>query len=274
MTLTPDDLRFLAGHIKDAATFDMGGLPDKSLKRLAKHLKQVAADLDTETPEVTEERAGFEARAWAEQYTAGMSQKEAAAFKRGHAAGWRDAGAPAPQDNTDRFGEFLRAETVCATLGIEMAELELRVEQERVLRVETADGMVLYPAVQFQGDRIFRSHLQAVLRVLRPAASDGWTVLYWLTSPLDEYEGRTPIDLLRAGLLAQVLMFAEEDAAAWRSARDASPWTLTLDDSNFPPIYRLEYQDTTLRGKPTFIDFEPSHLPELIRTLRRAEVRP
>src|SRR5690606_29582766 len=120
MTLTSDDLRFLAGHIKDAATFDMGGLPDKSLKRLAKHLKQVAADLGTETPEVTEERAGFEARAWAEQYTPGMSQKEAAAFKRGHAAGWRDASTPAPQNNTDRFGEFLRAEMVCATQGIAM----------------------------------------------------------------------------------------------------------------------------------------------------------
>lgn len=37
-----------------------------------------------------DEREALEARAWGDQYRPGMSQKEAAAFKRGHAAGWRD----------------------------------------------------------------------------------------------------------------------------------------------------------------------------------------
>lgn len=48
------------------------------------------------TPPSEYVRLALEAKAWGEQYRAGMSQKEAAAFKGGHAAGWRDRGTPVP----------------------------------------------------------------------------------------------------------------------------------------------------------------------------------
>ncbi|HCS61970.1 MAG TPA: hypothetical protein DIW46_11355 [Microbacterium sp.] len=120
---------------------------------------------------------------------------------------------------SDRFGRFFTSETACEALqGISRQALKDRVDNNRLLRVETADGKMLYPELQFDGTGAMVQGLPKVLKALLPAAADEWTVLYWLTAPLDTFGGRTAIDVLRRGDARDakaILKMAKDDAAVW-----------------------------------------------------------
>lgn len=121
-------------------------------------------------------------------------------------------------DFTARFGRFLTGETASEVLGISPESLDDLVAANSLLRVETEDGVQLYPELQFDGEGSTMNGLPEILQTLLPAAADGWTVLYWLTAPLAGYAGRTPIELLRGGIVSEpeaVLEMAKHDAAAW-----------------------------------------------------------
>lgn len=120
---------------------------------------------------------------------------------------------------SERFGRFFTSETVRAHLsGLTASALEQLAEENLVLRVETADGKMLYPELQFDGKGQLVPGLSDILSILTPAAADEWTVLYWLTAPLDGFAGRTAIELLN-GKAAEdakaVLKLAQDSELAW-----------------------------------------------------------
>ncbi|PJI54897.1 hypothetical protein [Microbacterium sp.] len=121
---------------------------------------------------------------------------------------------------SDRFGRFFTSETACeALLGITRQALKSRVDNNRLLRVETADGKKVYPEVQFDGAGSVVQGLPKILQTLLPAAADEWTVLYWLTAPLPEYSNRTAVDVLRGGDRHEakaILKMAKDDASVWQ----------------------------------------------------------
>lgn len=120
---------------------------------------------------------------------------------------------------SDRFGRFFTSETARKALGgISRQALKSRIDNNRLLRVETADGKKVYPELQFDGAGSMVPGLPNVLQALLPSAADEWTVLYWLTAPLDDYNGRTAIDVLRSANTRDakaILKMAKDDAAVW-----------------------------------------------------------
>lgn len=120
---------------------------------------------------------------------------------------------------SDRFGRFFTSETARAALqGISRQALKSRTDNNRLLRVETADGKKVYPELQFDGDGSLVPGLPKILQILLPDAADEWAVLYWLTAPLDDHDGRTAIDVLRGGDAREVkdiLKMAKDDASVW-----------------------------------------------------------
>ncbi len=92
-------------------------------------------------------------------------------------------------------------------------------ESLALLKLTTSDGVELYPAFQVQGGEL-ASGLGKVLRVLRTGVDDPWTWAQWLNTPLIDEGGFVQpanIERLRQGQLADVLLEASHDAAAWRS---------------------------------------------------------
>lgn len=120
----------------------------------------------------------------------------------------------------DRFGRFFTSETARKALqGISRQALKSRIDNNRLLRVETADGKQVYPELQFDGTGSVLQGLPKILQVLLPAAADEWTVLYWLTAPLEHYNGRTAIEVLRGADTREakaILKMANDDAAVWQ----------------------------------------------------------
>lgn len=124
---------------------------------------------------------------------------------------------------SDRFGRFFTSETARAALkSITRQALASRVENNRLLRVETADGKKVYPELQFDGEGSLVQGLPKILQTLLPAAADEWVVLYWLTAPLNAFEGRTAIEVVRTGTPAErraILKMAKDDAAIWQDGQ-------------------------------------------------------
>lgn len=65
-----------------------------------------------------------------------------------------------------------------------------------LLALRTEDGACLYPAFQFDGDGNAPPRLKELLRLLRSAIADDWTIALWLNNPQHILDGRTPIELL------------------------------------------------------------------------------
>lgn len=118
-----------------------------------------------------------------------------------------------------RFGSFFMSETACGALqGISLQALDNLVDANSLLCVDTADGKRIYPELQFDDAGSLVQGLPGIFQILLPAATDGWTVLYWLTAPLDAYESRTAVEVLQSGNAREteaILKMAKKDAARW-----------------------------------------------------------
>lgn len=88
-----------------------------------------------------------------------------------------------------------------------------------LLRLTTDDGAELYPVFQLWDGKPVGG-LADVLRVLRTGVDAPWTWAQWLNTRLTDEEGveqPANIQRLREGRLADVLLDAGHDAAAWRT---------------------------------------------------------
>ena len=122
----------------------------------------------------------------------------------------------------ERFGTFLQSDSTRQAMGVTQETLDSLTQSHCLLRVQTEDGIELYPELQFDESGSIEAKLTQILQTLLPTATDSWTVLYWLTAPLALYGGRTPSELLREGTAAEaqsMFTMAQRDAAAWKWLR-------------------------------------------------------
>lgn len=118
----------------------------------------------------------------------------------------------------DIVGPCYTSASLARTLGWTESKVTEAAESLALLRLTTSDGVDLYPAFQVQDGEPQRD-LADVLRVLRTGVDDPWTWAQWLNTPLADEDGveqPSNIQRLREGQLADVLLEAEHDAAAWR----------------------------------------------------------
>lgn len=91
-----------------------------------------------------------------------------------------------------------------------------RVRRGTLLQVRSSDGVMLYPAFQFEGTQV-SARVREVLAQFRAADVDGWTVASWFGVPAEDLAGCTPRDWLAdpARDLEPVLRLAAATAARW-----------------------------------------------------------
>ena len=115
------------------------------------------------------------------------------------------------KDFADRVGTFYSIDRVRQILGgtrpVSRQDISDRVKARWLLCVQTADGKHLFPAFQFDGD-VVDPGLVKVMHALLDAGADGWTVVYWLTTALPQFDGQTPLALVRAGAADEVFEMA------------------------------------------------------------------
>jgi hypothetical protein len=119
---------------------------------------------------------------------------------------------------TDRIGPFYSLNRVSELLGgVSRQAVSERARSHRLLRVTTSDGVMVFPAFQFARSQV-RTNLVPLFEVLLGSGADPWTVAYWLTSPLDSFNGRTALEVVDFGTDAQrkLVSLARDDAAAWQ----------------------------------------------------------
>src|SRR5690625_1699289 len=120
------------------------------------------------------------------------------------------------QDENERlhacFGQFFTRARVKQRLNITDAALEELVSAYHLLAPVTDDGIQVFPAFQFGTEQnLAREHLRPLLKILLGSGADPWTVIYWLTAPLSEFEHLRAIDVIdrdeetRGVLLAMAL---------------------------------------------------------------------
>src|SRR5690625_580828 len=120
-----------------------------------------------------------------------------------------------------RFGPFFTRVRVKQLLNITDVELDRLVTAHHLLAPVTADGIQVFPKFQFDTEqKQAREHLRPLLKILLGSGADPWTVIYWLTAPLPEFEHQRAGDVIDRdeGTRAVLLAMARDDAARWNAA--------------------------------------------------------
>lgn len=88
-----------------------------------------------------------------------------------------------------------------------------RRERRTILGLKTSDGVVVYPAFQFdEKNRVLRG-LPEVLQCFRGVDVDDWTLAGWLASPSQALGSRPVVDWLRLGKELEPALVLARDAA-------------------------------------------------------------
>src|SRR5690625_3553148 len=129
------------------------------------------------------------------------------------------AAAPAGDRLAELAGPVWTGSKVQAELGLNSRQaLEYRRKSGSVLGVKTADGMVLYPILQFYrtaGGTAVKPGIASMFRVL--CEIDPWSVLVLLHTPAEELGGSTPLEWERhhRGEADSLVELARAFAAEW-----------------------------------------------------------
>lgn len=117
----------------------------------------------------------------------------------------------------EKGGPFYDVVGLAAWLGLTRQEIQERREARTLLGCPTAEGELIYPVWQFQGNGELLAGLSPVLKVLSHRIDDSWRWVLWLqTAVPGELDGKTVTEWLRdGGDVEPVLQLATNDAAAW-----------------------------------------------------------
>ena len=113
------------------------------------------------------------------------------------------------------IGPCYTTSSIAAALGWTESEVIGAGEALGLLALEASDGPMLYPAFQLHNGAPVVG-LTEVLAVLRTGTRGRWTWAQWLNTAFPDGEP-TPIEMMKAGRLAEVLLEARHDAWAWSS---------------------------------------------------------
>lgn len=114
----------------------------------------------------------------------------------------------------DLLGPFYSTNQVAKISGgIFRQALADRRERRTILGLKTADGVVVYPAFQFDEKNRVLSGLPEVLQCFRGVDVDDWTLAGWLVAPSRALKGRSAIEWLRHGKELEPVLVLARDAA-------------------------------------------------------------
>ncbi|HET8601264.1 MAG TPA: hypothetical protein VFL99_13125 [Segeticoccus sp.] len=120
----------------------------------------------------------------------------------------------------ERLGPFYDTAGLVTWLGISRQALADRVRRGTLLACRTADGHLVYPALQFARDGAVRPGVVDAVGQFTRAGADGWAIAVWLTTPSDAFDGHSAVDYLvvhrtSANAVEQVRDVAAADARGW-----------------------------------------------------------
>jgi hypothetical protein len=84
-----------------------------------------------------------------------------------------------------------------------------------ILRVNTSDGVALYPAFQFRDDGTLLPGLRDVAAIYLLYTDDSWDLAIWLNVRSDLFQGRSAAEAMRTGMLDVVLLSAQREVRSW-----------------------------------------------------------
>jgi hypothetical protein len=114
----------------------------------------------------------------------------------------------------DLLGPFYTTVQVAKLLGaVSRQALADRRRRRTLLALKTADGVLVYPAFQFDERYRILEGLPAVVQVLAGSGVDDWTLAGWLVSPSVALEGRSPVEWLREQRAREPLLELAEETA-------------------------------------------------------------
>lgn len=104
----------------------------------------------------------------------------------------------------DQIGPVYRQGDVAELLGKTKQAVSA---DRRLLKLELRSGEIGYPVVQFDGRRVHPG-IGEVVETLADVVATPWTTASWLTSGNADLRGFTPIEMLRAGEVDEVVTLA------------------------------------------------------------------
>lgn len=121
---------------------------------------------------------------------------------------------PVPSRWDDLLGPFYSTGQIGRLLGgVSRQALADRRERGTLLGLKTADGVIVYPTLQFDSRNQVLAGLSEVLQCFRGAEVDDWSLAGWLVSPLKALDGQSAVDWLRRGRELEPLLVLARDAA-------------------------------------------------------------
>jgi hypothetical protein len=122
---------------------------------------------------------------------------------------------PEPSRWNEVLGPFYTTRLVASLLGgASRQALADRRERGTLLALKTTDGVLVYPAFQFDEAHRVVPGLAEVLRHFQDVDVDEWTVAGWLVSSSEALDGCTVVDWLRQGGGLEPVL-----SLAWDTAR-------------------------------------------------------
>ncbi len=121
---------------------------------------------------------------------------------------------PEPSRWEDLLGPFYTVSTVSKLLGdVSRQAVANRRARRTLLGLRTADGVVVYPAFQFDEHNGTLPRLPDILQCFRNTGVDDWTLAGWLVAPSRSLEGHSVVDWLRQGREIEPALGTALDAA-------------------------------------------------------------
>lgn len=106
------------------------------------------------------------------------------------------AAVPRMHSHDELVGPFFTTDAVRRMLNdISRQAVHDRAARRTLLQVKTSDGVSLYPAFQFEDDRV-SDRIRSVMTRFRGVPVDGWAIATWFSIPAESLDGLTPREWL------------------------------------------------------------------------------
>ena len=114
----------------------------------------------------------------------------------------------------ERVGPFYDIAIITKSLGASPNEVRVMIDNGVLLGLPISDDQYVFPTRQFGPHMELLPGLPEVLTAMR-SHLDPWGTALWLLQASPDFDGLTPVEMMRTGRLAQVLEVGRELGAFW-----------------------------------------------------------
>jgi hypothetical protein len=129
----------------------------------------------------------------------------------------------------EHLGPFYDTVGLQRAFGWSQATVQALARSHVILKLETSDGVILFPAFCFSETGATIPHLPLVIsHLLAREFSNPWSIAIWLNAHAGEWDGRSAVELLRTDLADEVVAQAAEHGRSplWARAKQAEQMAL------------------------------------------------